>query len=136
MPGADVEFVAKGTECFDMDFDGARRSSLFLGEIGADLREWGIDRRANVRRFFSRPEGLNSVAVAAVFLEGWACQRDRQRQEHWDIFSNLFELKCRLAKKFDFIQRRNFLIEPVGKARRGGDSAAICYWRGLFCFAL
>lgn len=82
MPGADAEFVARGTECFNMGFDGARRSLLFLGEIGVDLREWGINRRANARRFFSRPEGLNSVAVAAVFLEDWACQRERQRQEH------------------------------------------------------
>ena len=117
-----------------MDFDGARRSSLFLGEIGVDLKEWRIDRRANVRRFFSRPEGLNSVAIAAVFLEGWACQRERQRQEHWDIFSNLFELKCRLVKKFDFIQRRNFLIEPAGKARRERFAGDLLSGRALlFC---
>lgn len=51
------------------------------------------------------------------------------------IFSNFFGLNCRLVKKFDFIQGRNFLVESAGKAVEEEIRRRFVIGAGLFCFA-
>ena len=47
-PRPSAEFVAKGVDRFNLGFDGARRGSRFLGEIGVNLIEWRIAQQASV----------------------------------------------------------------------------------------
>ena len=51
-------------------------------------------------------------------------------------FSNFFGLNCRLVKKFDFIQGRNFLVESAEISVEEEIRRRFVIGDGFFCFAL
>lgn len=51
-------------------------------------------------------------------------------------FSNLFGLNCRLVKKVDFIQGKNFLVEPAQRPVEEEIRRRFVIGDGFFCFAL